>query len=464
MSFRVAVVVFAVLGLLAAGQGTALADATPDASEPAGRAAYKRQLQRRLTFKLTAVVDAAFIIAGFPGARQALPELWRVIRDDPELQAIASNLVGQYKPRIDYAAYAGAIAQSNGYAGLAFGVEADLAAPICRYVGGAFNGQLFNDGGQRGLAYDSRVTACLPWGPFALELGLTSQRSMRMGLAAAPTSAAGRYDSRGFQLGIRGFRWMAPRWEAVTMPTEVTFVDMEPATGDGRQNAYFTIDTAFVRYIRYGVGTAGEDRVIDAFPVIVTGQQDADGAMLSATVVGVGLVRLTGIRLADRLFFDANATLQLGSIGSTVAGVEREVSLLNGGVDVSLHWVSAPYRSLVRYRRGLLPDQEFRLLSEDRGELGLSRAAGRTTLSASTFAAYTRTVGVVAARTALPSAATYGARLDYGYAIHGPFLFSVRGEAARSYYAGVPDLVLERPTVEFRVTAGLVASAGSSGR
>lgn len=473
MSRRVGVALCLLLGV---ASGSARADDGPpgDADAPANadpgvglediQAAYEDHVRHRLPHKLTGVIDGAFALYELRELRRALPELWRELRSDPMLRAMFSNLAKQYRPRLDYAGYVGVVGQSTRYAGAAFGIEADLAAPLCRYLGGSFNGQLFSDREGRGLAYDTRVTGCLPWGPFAIELGFTSQQSVRMGLAAAPTSAAGRYDALGFELRIRGFRWLEQRWEVVTLPTDVVFVDVAPATGDDRESARFTIDSAFVRHIRYGAGTAGEDRVIEVFPVHVVGEQDAVGAMLSATVVEFGLLRLTGARLADGVFLDANATLEQGSIGPTVEGAEREVTLFNGGVDTAVHLVRPPFRTHLRYHRGLLPDAQFRLLSEDRADLGVNRTRGATTLGAGMFAAYTRTAGAPAGVGDLAGAATYGASLQYGYAIHGPFYLTVRGEGARSFYADANDLVLTRPATELRVTAGIAAAASSAGR
>ncbi|HUH04443.1 MAG TPA: hypothetical protein VML75_20750, partial [Kofleriaceae bacterium] len=457
--------------LLSAASGSARADDGPpgDAEPPADdapevapeeiRAAYDDHVRHRLPHKLTAVIDGAFALYDLGELRRALPELWRELRDDPTLRAMFSNLARQYRPRLDYAGYVGVVAQSTRYAGAAFGIEADLAAPLCRYLGGSFDGQLFSDREGRGLAYSTRVTGCLPWGPFAIELGFTSQQSVRMGLAAAPTSAAGRYDALGFELRIRGFRWLEERWEVVTLPTEVVFVDVAPATNDGRESARFTIDSAFLRHVRYGAGTAGEDRVIDWFPVRVVGEQDAVGAMLSATVVEFGLLRLTGARLSDGIFLDANATVQQGSIGPTVEGAEREVWMFNGGVDTAVHVVRPPYRTHLRYHRGLLPDAQFRLLSVDRADLGVNRTRGATTLGAGMFAAYTRTAGASAGVDELAGAATYGASLQYGYALYGPFYLTIRGEGARSFYADPNDLVLSRPATELRLTAGIAAAA-----
>jgi hypothetical protein len=428
------------------------------------REVYQEHLRHRLPGQLNAVLDGAFALHDLRELRRALPEMWRELRDDPTLRAIYSNLAQQYKPRLDYTAYAGALAQSTRYAGLAVGVEADLSAPLCRYLGGAFNGHLYTDRVGSGLAYDSRITGCLPWGPFAIELGFISQRSVRMGLASAPTSAASRFDSLGFELRIRGFRWIEPTWEIVTLPTDVVFVDLAPATNDNRESAHFTIDSAFIRYIRYGQGTAGSDRIIEGFPVRVTGEQDVEGAVLSATVVGFGAVALTGIRMADGVYLDANAMVQQGSIGPAIEGAEREVSLFSGSVDTAVHLVHEPYRSHLRYHRGLIPDAEFRLLSDDRAELGVSRTVDRTTVGASMFAAYTRTVGTATGVMPLADAATYGARLEYGYAVHGPLYLTVRGEGARSFYANLDDLVLSEPAHELRLTAGIAASASSVGR
>lgn len=422
------------------------------------RETYEAKVRHRLPAKLTTVVDGALTLYDMRGLVRALPEMWRLLRDDPDLQALAANLAQQYIPRLDYAGYVGTLADSTRYAGAAFGIEADLAAPICRYIGGAFNGQAYNDRSGSGLAWDTRVTGCLPWGPFALELGFISKREVRMGLAAAPTSGAGRFDSQGFEMRIRGFRWLHTGWELVTLPTDVVYTDVDPDIGDGRESVNFSIQAAAVRFIRYGAGADGQDRVVEGIPVRVQGTQDAVGKKISATVVGFGAVAWEGARFSPMFYLDGNLMFQQGSINSTVMGAEPRPGVFTGAVDLGFHALLGGVHSIARYHRGLLPDDEFRILVEDRGEMSASFQTNDATWEADLFAAYTRTVLSPEGVAARPKAGTYGAKLLYGRVLTGPLYLTLRGEAARSYYANAGEDALSRPEVELRAIAGVAVS------
>ncbi len=442
---------------LFAGTEPAWADTAKVEAEP--------NVRNRLPVQLGGVLDAALGLDGLQGLDSALPEIWRIVRNDADLQALGANLAQQYIPRLDYSAYVGTVADSTRYTAAAFGVEADLAAPICRFIGGAFNGQAYNDRGGSGLAWDSRVTACLPWGPFALELGFLSKRQVRMGLFSAPTTGAGRFDSKGFEMKLRGFRWLHQGWELVTTPTEVHFNDLDPAISDGRESVYFVVDAAALRFVRYGAGAGGEDRVVEAFPVRVVGNQDAVGKQLSSTVVGVGAVAWQGAKFSPALFLDGNLMFQQGRIGSTIPGASpNSPVVLTGAVDFAFHALVGGVHGIARYHRGLLPDDEFRLLAEDRGELSASFQTQSASWSAELFAAYTRTVLTPQGVPARAAAGTYGAKLSYGRVLFDPFYLTIRGEAARSYYANAGSDVLLRPEFEVRGFAGVAASWSTIGK
>jgi hypothetical protein len=439
-----------------------------DATVELARDAYETHLRHRLPGKLTGVIDGAFGLYDLRGMGDALPELWRQIRDDPDLQALVANVAQQYVPRLDYAAYAGTIADSTSYAGVAVGIEADLAAPLCRYLGGAFDGHAYRDGDGNGLAYDSRITGCLPWGPFAIELGFISQRAIRVGLDAPPTTSSGRFDAQGFELRIRGFRWLQPKWEVVTIPAEVVFLDTEPRGNDGVEAAHFTIDSGLFRYIRYGAGPGGTDRVITAFPIQITGEQDSRDAELNAVVIDVGAVRLAGVRVAPDLYLDAHLAFQDGHVRPTDSPVGPDLppplaSAITAGVDTAIRLDDPPWSASVRYRRGLVPDTEFRILVEDRAELAAHYTAGVDTAGASAFAAYARTASAPPSVDDRAADTTYGLRLDYGRALAGALYFTARAEAARSFYADAGEAVLADPDFELRATVGVAASIGSSG-
>lgn len=414
---------------------------------------YAANVRHRLPRKLTAVVDGTLALGQLPGA---VREMWRELRNDPDLEAMFANLIEQYKPRLDYAAYVGTVGDTTRYAGAAVGVEADLAAPLCRYLGGAFNGHAYNDAAGTGFAWDSRVTGCLPWGPFAIELGFLSQRDVRMGLAAPPTASGGRFDSFGVELRTRGFRWLHTGWELVVIPVDVMFIDVAPDV-DGRDSNSFTIDSSVVRFVRYGAGAGGQDRVVEGLPVRVSGFEDL-GRMFNTNVVSVGAVAWQGARFSPSFFLDGNAMFQQGSISTTNLVPEPDVVVTTGAVDLSFHALIAGVHGIAHYERGLLPDDEFRLLVEDRGELSAEFRTRTALWHGKVFAAYTRTVVAPDGVAPRAAAGTYGAKLQYGRALFGPVYLSVRGEAARSFYASAGQDVLLRPALEVRGTLGVAAS------
>jgi len=426
---------------------------------PQGRADVAAELERT-SLKLQRVTDAAFLLSDIGMTIRALPEIWRIIRNDPILRAWYSNLKKQYTPRLDYSAYAGSVVETTGYVGVAVGVEADLRAPLCRYLGGSFDAQAFHDDEGEGIAWSTRVTGCLPWGPFALELGFLSDRDVRVGLAAAPTTAAGRYSSQGFELRIRGFRWLESEWEIVAIPTEVAFVDVTPDVDD-REAASFAIRAAAVRYFRYGAGGGGRDRMVEGIPVRVSGQQDSVDAMRNARVVGVGLVAFEGARLSPSLYLDGIATLQMGFLGSTAPGTEEDVSARTGGVELALHTFLPPYRGTLRYSRGLIPDSDFRLLEEDRGQAELHYSVSPHRSALTIFGAFLRTRDRPVATPARPRSGTFGATADYTRALLGPVFGTARLQAARSFYANAGGAVLANPAWELRASLSVGASWSS---
>ncbi len=469
MSRRIASPLLPLLLVAAIGGRASAEDAGPPIDPPESdgeiiREFLESKIRHRLPAQLSQVIDGVFAVYHLRGITTALPEMWRLIRDDEDLQALAANVAQQYIPRLDYSAYVGSLVESSRYAAAAFGVEADLAAPICRFIGGAFNGHAYNDKGGSGIAWDSRVTGCLPWGPFAFELGFISKRDVRMALAASPTTGAGRFDSQGFEMKIRGFRWRQAKWEIVAIPADVSFIDLAPAINDGRESANFTIDAAAMRFIRYGAGAGGSDRVVEAIPVRVLGNQDAVGDMISSTVVSFGAVAWQGARILPWFFIDGNAMFQQGRISSTLPGAPTKPVILTGSVDLAFHALLGGVHGVAEYNRGILPDDSFRLLAEDRGRLSATFQTQEASWSTDLFAAYTRTVLTPEGVPSRSAAATYGAKLGYGRVLFGPIYMTLRAEAARSFYANAGGDALARPDVELRAMAGVAASWSTVGK
>lgn len=424
------------------------------------RSELTEQLRHRLPARMRTVLDTALILHDLRALPYAMGELWSELRADPVMRAIYANLAAQYRPHLVASGYTGAIGESSRYLGAGLGVEADFVAPLCRYLGGSFDGQAYDDPAGSGLSWSGRITGCLPWGPFAIELGYLTRRDVRVSLGAPPTSPAGRYDAEGYELRIRGFRWIEPAWEVVTIPAEVVFLDATPSRNGSVESGYLTIDSALLRYLRYGQGPGGRDRVLEVFPIRVTSQVDSAASMLRATVIDVGAVRLSGTRIGPGLYLDASLSFQEGSIRTTGEGNQPPPALasaITAGVEAAVHLDLAPFEGTVRYRRGLVPDPELRVLAEDRAEIAARRIAGRDSAGAGAFLAYTRTIAVPPDLTGRPAAATYGAHLEYGRILTSSLYLTARTEAAKSFYAeaGAP---LADPIWEARASLGVAAS------
>jgi hypothetical protein len=192
--------------------------------------------------------------------------------------------------------------------------------------------------------------------------------------------------------------------------------------------------------------------------VRVQGNQDAIGKKISATVVAFGAVAWQGARFSPNFYMDGNLMFQRGSINSTLMGAPPSSAVLTGAVDLGFHALLGGVHGVARYHRGLMPDDEFRILAQDRGELSASFQTQVATWNTELFAAYTRTAMTpegVAPRT---KAGTYGAELMYGRVLTGLLYLTLRGEAARSFYARAGEDVLSRPEVELRAIAGVAVS------
>ena len=424
------------------------------------RRVYEDAIRDRLPEKVGGVIDMAFAIQDFGHGRGDLAELWRVVRRDPDVRAIYENLATQYTPRLDWSAYAGGVAESTRYAGTAAGLEADLTAPLCRYVGGSVDAHSFTDQQQSGLAYDGRMTGCLPLGPFSLEVGLLSQRAARVGLTAPPTSPAGRFDSLGFEGRLRAFRWLEPTWEVAAIPVDVTFARYSPAAF--AELTQYSVSAAAARYVRYAAGRAGADRVIEVIPIEVSGMEDREGVTQSASVREIGFLRVRGARLSDRAYLDGWASVQNGRIVSGTGGGDAHADIARAGVDTEVHLLlDDDFRAGLRYRRRVLPDFERRLLAEDRLSATVRRRLGDHHASAAGFAALTRSVAAPPGASDLGTEPTFGARLGLGLALGGPAHLALRGEAARSFYPEPAGAVSLEPAFDVRMTAAVTAAFAS---
>lgn len=411
-----------------------------------------------LSERLAAVLDADPRSDTAREPIEATP-LWHDLQREP-LEAVALNLARQYESSLTLAGYAGLVGDSASYGGAAFGFQADLSSPLCRYAVASLDGQALAGREEAGLAYDGQVGGCLPIGPFAIELALRSRRGVRVGLAAPPTSRASRFDALGVELGVRGYRWLDRSWELVVTPVDVTVDNVSTEVSDGTSSAQFGLSAAALRTIHHGIGPGGGDRTLEVIPVRVLGSQ-ADSGERAATVVGVGAIGVTGARLSPRLFLSAEAQVHGGHAGATTLAMPTEI-VVTGAVDVALSIVELGWTARMGYKRGLIPDDQLRVLVEDRADAAAAVLALSGVAHVGAFAAYTRTAARsdVAARSA---AASYGLQSGYERRLTGPVWLALDGQAARSYYAQTEPSVLDLPEWELRITAAVIASWSGAG-
>jgi len=432
--------------------------ARADTAEEA-RDVYEKYARHVLPGRVTSVVDGALSILEL---RRALPEMWDQLRRDPVLSAWAANLALQYKPRLSWSAYAGSLAESTPYASLAAGGSFDIEAPLCRYLGADLDSQAYHDGDDLGLSYDGAVRGCLPLGPFSIEVGVHRRHHIRMGLRAAPSLPAGRFSTQEVEIRIRSYRWLTRRWEIAITPADVTVGSVIDAEGvDIPDNLQFRVDASFLRYQRYRAGFLGEDRVIEGIDIEVIGQQDADDRNLNSHVIAVSPVSLTGVRLAESWYLDGSVSLLQGRIAPVSETAEPYYNKFGFGADLSVRTGTAGWMSTIAYRRGLIPDIDFRLLAEDRIEAEATAMGRIESLGGGIFGAITRVRAAPPGGERFSATATYGADLRYGRYLHGPLYLFVRAEAARSFYAEPGEARLIEPDFELRGSISLAASWGS---
>ena len=473
---RPAILLCSALGLLAGsalagGEFTRLAHAQPASTMPGATPAappseelaeredlYKRYARHRLPARATSIIDTALDLAEL---RRELPQLWSELSSDPILALAWSQIKALYKPSVQWSAYAGGLAESTGYTGLTAGASLDIVAPLCRYLGAEANTHGYYQNGT-GISYDTRATACLPWGPFSFEFGLLRQRQLRVGLSSAPSLPNSQYNSDGFELRIRGYRWLGGTWEGLIGPTDVIFRTFSvPDDDSGAQNSNYQIDSAFFRYLRYDRGFLGATRKIEAFEIDVTGQQDTDVAKMSATVVTVAPVKFSGARLAKDLYLNAHLAFAQGRISDLDNVEEPLANFFYFDAGAELNQGDSRYQTTLRYRRRLLPDSEFRLLGEDRIEATAQLVGYVNAASISTFGALTQQEAAPPGVQALETSYSYGVEGKYGHYLYGPFYLQLTTTGARSFYASIDGARLATPELEFRALASIIASDSS---
>jgi hypothetical protein len=420
---------------------------------------YEKHARHLLPERVTAVVDGVLSILEL---RRALPEMWNQLRRDPTLRAWMANLAKQYKPELVWSAYAGSLVESTTYASVAAGGAFDINAPLCRYFGSGIDSHAYYDGDDAGLAYDGSVRGCLPLGPFSIELGYRRRHGIRMGLRAAPTLPTGRFASENYELRIRSYRWLTQRWELAITPTDVEIGSvLGTVSATVADNLHFRVQSSALRFTRYEAGFLGEDRIIDGLHLQVIGQQDADDRDLNSNVIALSPVSLTGVRVAEHWYIDGAVSLLQARIAPVSASAEPHYNRFGFGANLSIRTGTPEWMAALAYRRGLIPDLEFRLLAEDRVEAEVTRMGQVESLRAGLFAAVTRLRAAPPGGQSLPATATYGADLGYGRYLYGPIYLSLRAQAARSFYARPGEAALLEPGFELRASAALAASWGS---
>ncbi|MBL4633679.1 MAG: hypothetical protein JKY56_07395 [Kofleriaceae bacterium] len=394
----------------------------------------------------------------FGSAFYELGEVWKQASADPELRMAWEQLKYQYKPTVSWSAYAGGQVESSGYAGLSLGASLDVVAPLCRYLGAEANGIGFSQDGL-GVSYDTRVTACLPWGPFSIEVGVLRQRDLRVGLKSAPSLPRDRYNSDGVEVGIRGFRWFDTTWQGQVMRADVQFQNFSvPNDSSVPKNLSFGIDVSAFQFNRYKAGFLGGDRVYSAFKTTVAGQQENQVAKLSSTVMSISPFTFEGVPIGKALYWDGDIAFVNGSIstlGNAQAPLETRFFF---GVDTQVSFGTPEKNGSFRYSRRLLPDSDFRLLAEERAELFGQLLRYDDRASVSLFGAQTKQSGAPPGVSPHVSALSYGAEGQYGRYAFGPFYMQLTTTAARSYYATIGAARLQRPEFEFRALLSLIAS------
>ena len=344
---------------------------TPEDAEPttlealiAARDYYQSTLRRHLPQRAGRLVGEALDLATLA---LALPEMWNTIASDPILQLGWKQLKMQYKPSFRWSGYAGVLAESTTYTGLTAGGSFDIEAPLCRYLSAQADAQAFHQRGRFGVAYDTRVTGCLPWGPFALEVGVLRQHDLRVGLQSTPSLPTTRYNSQAVEIGIRSYRWLEKNWEGVVTPTDVVIRGFTSPEEDAiPETSSFQIQSTFFRYIRYRRGFVGADRIIEVLPIEVLGQQEDRVARLSATVVGISPMSFRGAHIGDELYLDGRISLLQGRISDLDAPDEPLENRFHFGMSAAVHRGNERVQTSLRYQRRVIPDSEFRLLAEDR--------------------------------------------------------------------------------------------------
>lgn len=433
---------------------------TPEEKLEQAKEFYETNLRHHLPQRAGNLVGNALDLAGLA---YALPEMWRTIENDPTLRAGWQQLKLQYKPSFHWSGYAGGLAESTSYSGLTIGGSFDIKAPLCRYLSAQADAQAFHERARYGVAYDTRITGCLPWGPFSFEVGLLRQRDLRVGLQSTPSLPTTRYDSQAVEIGIRSYRWFAKTWEGHISPTDVVIRGFT-ATNDDEipETSSFSIDSAFYRHVSYGRGFVGADRTIEAIPILVLGQQEDRVARMSAVVIAVDAVGFTGARLADDLYLDGSFGFIQASIRDMDAAPEEYIE--NGfhfGMEAALHRGSEQFQTSLRYRRRIVPDSDFRLLAEDRLDGVVQLFQGVHQSSVTPFLAYTRQKGAPPGTDALEASLSYGAAVNYGRHLGGSFYLHANAAAARSFYASISGVRLLSPEFEVRGLVSVQATIGS---
>ncbi len=380
---------------------------------------------------------------------------------DPDVRLLLSQLKYLYKPKVSWSAYAGGLVESSGYAGLTMGASLDIVAPLCRYLGAEANGVGFSQNGL-GLSYDTRATACLPWGPFSIEFALLRQRDLRVALKSAPSLPSARYSSNGFDIRIRGFRWFGKTWDAAVNTADFQFKYFS-APGDATvsQGQSFDVKITGFQFRRYGKGFLGNDRIYSAVHGSASGFRDITFLRLSAFVSSISLFKFQGVPIGQGLFLDADLSAAHGEVNDTDFPTEPLAQSNALGVDVKLSFGTVERHGSIRISRRLLPDSDFRIIRETRAEILGQFLSYDDRASLSLFSAYSKQLVAASEAEKLTNALSYGVEGKYGRYAFGPFYMQLTTTAARSYYATIGGTRLQTPEFELRALVSLIASDGS---
>ena len=154
--------------------------------------------------------------------------------------------------------------------------------------------------------------------------------------------------------------------------------------------------------------------------------------------------------LSGGVYFDLAETYRLSN-------TKRNTSL-DVGIDSTFHHQFKKILAEISYKRKQFVDSEFRVLSEDRLELGAILIQEHLWLDASVFYAHVRNKTNPTEVQSGSTRPTYGAEFHFNKNIWKHFTLAAGIEAAQSYYTTLQNEALSEPRMEIRFNMGVSTS------